>query len=60
MIDTVRVPLGRRSYDVVIGRGLLDQAGERMYPLLDQPSVAVISALFTMNILAKVPRDIRA
>jgi 3-dehydroquinate synthase len=28
--ETVRVALGDRSYDIVIGEGLIDQAGERM------------------------------
>jgi len=43
MIDTVCVPLGHRSYDVVIGQGLLDQAGARIDPLLDQSTVAVVT-----------------
>ncbi|WP_425046536.1 3-dehydroquinate synthase [Primorskyibacter sp. S87] len=43
MENTVHVELGSRSYDVVIGPGLLDQAGPRIAPLLRRPRVAVIS-----------------
>jgi 3-dehydroquinate synthase len=31
-VRTVRVALGARSYDIVIGHGLLDEAGERLGP----------------------------
>lgn len=43
MIETVHVPLGARAYDVVIGPGLLAQAGARIAPLLTRPRVAVVS-----------------
>jgi 3-dehydroquinate synthase len=43
MIETVHVPLGTRAYDVVIGPGLLAQAGARVAPLLRRPHVAVVS-----------------
>jgi len=43
MIETVHVDLGARAYDVVIGPGLLAQAGARIAPLLRRPRVAVIS-----------------
>ncbi|MDZ7708869.1 MAG: 3-dehydroquinate synthase [Roseovarius sp.] len=43
MIETVHVPLGERAYDVVIGPGLLAQAGARIAPLLTRPRVAVVS-----------------
>ncbi|WP_424977364.1 3-dehydroquinate synthase [Leisingera sp. S232] len=39
----VHVPLGERAYDVVIGPGLLAQAGERIKPLLNRPQVAVLT-----------------
>ncbi len=39
----VHVPLGERAYDVVIGPGLLAQAGERIKPLLKRPQVAVLT-----------------
>jgi 3-dehydroquinate synthase len=39
---TVRVALAGRSYDVVIGPGLIDEAGARIRPLLARPSVAVV------------------
>ena len=43
MERTVHVPLGDRAYDVVIGPGLLAQAGERIRPLLKRPQVAVLT-----------------
>ncbi len=43
MIDVVRVPLGERSYDVRIGRGLLARSGAEIAPFLSQPKVAVIT-----------------
>lgn len=41
--NTVHVPLGARSYDVVVGPGLLAEAGARIAPLLNRPRVAVVS-----------------
>lgn len=43
MLETVHVPLGARAYDVVIGPGLLAQAGARIAPLLKRPQVVVIT-----------------
>lgn len=43
MERTVHVPLGERAYDVVIGPGLLAQAGERIKLLLKRPQVAVLT-----------------
>jgi 3-dehydroquinate synthase len=43
MVDTVRVDLGARSYDVRIGPGLLARAGEEIAPLLRRPRVAVLT-----------------
>ncbi len=37
------VALAERSYDVVIGKGLLASAGELLRPLLAQPRLAVVS-----------------
>ena len=42
-IDRVHVPLGGRAYDVVIGQGLLAQAGALMQPLLARKRVAVLT-----------------
>lgn len=42
-IDTVRVDLGARSYDVRIGPGLLTRAGAEIAPLLQRPRVAVVT-----------------
>ncbi|MCK0166822.1 3-dehydroquinate synthase [Jannaschia sp. S6380] len=43
MIRTVHVPLGDRAYDVLIGRDLLGQAGDRIAPLLRRPRVFVVT-----------------
>lgn len=43
MLETVHVPLGTRSYDVVIGPGLLAQAGARIAPLLNRKQVFVLT-----------------
>ena len=43
MENTVHVDLGDRSYDVVIGPGLLVQAGQRIAPLLTRRRVVVVS-----------------
>ncbi|WIY24597.1 3-dehydroquinate synthase [Parasedimentitalea psychrophila] len=43
MENTVHVDLGDRSYDVVIGPGLLAQAGSRIAPLLTRRRVVVVS-----------------
>lgn len=39
----VHVPLGERAYDVVIGPGLLMEAGKRIKPLLKRLRVAVLT-----------------
>ncbi|MBO9708570.1 MAG: 3-dehydroquinate synthase [Caulobacter sp.] len=43
MIRTIPVGLGARAYDVVIGTGLVDRAGEHIAPLLKRKRVAVVS-----------------
>ncbi|WP_223424904.1 3-dehydroquinate synthase [Tateyamaria pelophila] len=43
MRDVVHVPLGDRAYDVVIGPGLLAEAGALIAPLLPRPRVAVVT-----------------
>ncbi|PQA88990.1 3-dehydroquinate synthase [Hyphococcus luteus] len=47
-METVRVPLGDRSYDIKIGGGLLDQAGALISPLLKRPRVAVVTDAHVM------------
>ena len=42
-IETVRVELGARSYDIVIGRGLIERAGTMLGPVLATPRVAVVT-----------------
>ncbi|MEO0378748.1 MAG: 3-dehydroquinate synthase [Pseudomonadota bacterium] len=43
MRETVHVPLGTRAYDVLIGTGLMAQAGALISPLLPRPRVAVVT-----------------
>ena len=43
MTETVHVDLGARSYDVLVGQGLLGRAGELLAPLLRRPRVAVLT-----------------
>ena len=43
MRETVHVPLGDRTYDVVIGPGLLAEAGALIAPLLPRPRVVVVT-----------------
>ncbi|MFM2355738.1 MAG: hypothetical protein RLZZ528_1474, partial [Pseudomonadota bacterium] len=42
-VDTIRVDLGPRSYDVQVGSGLLARAGAEITPLLRRPKVAVLT-----------------
>lgn len=41
--ETVRVPLGGRSYDIHIGGGLLEESGALLKPLLKRPRMAVVT-----------------
>ncbi len=43
MIKTIPVGLGARSYDVVVGPGLIDRAGERIAPLLKTARTAIVT-----------------
>lgn len=43
MRECVHVPLGSRAYDVLIGPGLLAEAGALIDPLLPRPRVAVVT-----------------
>lgn len=43
MSRTVPVGLGDRAYEVVIGRGLIDEAGARIRPFLKRDRIAVVS-----------------
>jgi 3-dehydroquinate synthase len=42
-IDRLSVDLGKRSYEILIGRGLIAQAGDLMLPLLKQKRVVAIT-----------------
>ena len=42
-VETVRVELGDRAYDVQIGEGLIETAGARVLPLLTQRRVAIVT-----------------
>ncbi|MEM9170944.1 MAG: 3-dehydroquinate synthase, partial [Pseudomonadota bacterium] len=41
--ETVRVGLGARSYDVLVGRGLLETAGAAIAPVLARPQTVVVT-----------------
>ncbi len=41
--DSLRVDLGARAYDIVVGSGLLAEAGRRMAPLLKKKDVVVVT-----------------
>ena len=43
MTQVVHVPLGDRAYDIHIGRGLLDQAGALIGPVLQRAKVAIVT-----------------
>ena len=43
MIQIIPVGLGARAYDVVVGTGLIDRAGERIAPLLKRKRVAIVT-----------------
>src|SRR4029453_10261037 len=40
---SVHVSLGERSYDIEIAAGLLEEAGERVRPLLNRPVTAIVT-----------------
>jgi len=42
-ISVLELDLAERSYDIVVGDGLIDGAGERIAPFLSHPSVVVIT-----------------
>ena len=42
-VETVRVELGERAYDVQIGEGLIETAGARILPVLTQRRVAIVT-----------------
>jgi len=41
--DTVTIELGARSYDVLVGTGLLAEAGGHLLPVLRQPRIVVVT-----------------
>jgi len=43
MTQLVHVPLGDRAYDIHIGRGLLDQAGALIGPILPRAKVTIVT-----------------
>ena len=42
-VDTLRMDLGERGYDILVGEDLVETAGRRMRPLLAQNRVIVVS-----------------
>jgi 3-dehydroquinate synthase len=60
-IDTLSVSLGQRSYEILIGRGLIAEAGKRMLPLLKQKRVvAITDANVARHHLESLERSVRA
>ncbi len=55
--DSVRVPLGARSYDILIGEGLMEQAGALIEPCLKRPRIVVVT---DNNVLAAQGDRLRA
>ena len=43
MSERLRVALDARSYDIIIGEGLIAQAGEHIRPLLRQPKLIIVT-----------------
>jgi 3-dehydroquinate synthase len=43
LIQTIPVGLGARAYDVVVGTGLIDTAGQRIAPFLKRRRVAIVT-----------------
>lgn len=42
-VETVRVGLGARAYDILVGTNLLENAGEKLSPLLKRKRVVIVS-----------------
>ncbi len=42
-METVRVELGSRSYDILVGAGIMSQAGRLMAPVLARPNAIIVS-----------------
>ena len=42
-METLTVALGARSYDILIGGGLLSQAGRHIRPLLPRPYTVIVT-----------------
>lgn len=42
-VATIHVALGERSYDVVVGSGLVADAGRHLKPVLARPAVAIVT-----------------
>jgi 3-dehydroquinate synthase len=60
-IDTLSVDLGKRSYEILIGRGLIAEAGQRMLPLLKQKRVvAVTDSNVARHHLESLERSVKA
>ena len=59
--DTLSVDLGRRSYEILIGRGLIAEAGKLMLPLLKQKRiVAITDENVARHHLEALERSVRA
>ena len=43
LIERLEVNLGERSYDIIVGEKLLENAGQYILPLLAQPKVVIVT-----------------
>jgi 3-dehydroquinate synthase len=60
-VDRLDVDLGQRSYEILIGRGLIAEAGKLMLPLLKQKRVVVVTdANVAPHHLESLERSVRA
>ena len=60
-VDRLTVELDQRSYEILIGRGLIAEAGQRMLPLLKQKRVVVVTdANVARHHLESLERSLRA
>jgi 3-dehydroquinate synthase len=41
--ERLRVELGARSYEIVVGRGLLERAGQQLAPVVRRPEVIIVT-----------------
>jgi 3-dehydroquinate synthase len=60
-VERIPLALGARGYDILVGSGLIERAGELMAPVLQRPRVVVVSdtivaALYLKHLAASLDR----